>query len=448
MNCPVTNNSPKENFSIGILFAPIISFRLNGIYRNNEQIFSGEYSISKEGNNLILYSSSGSQIIPNNFTFIPEDYDSSDFDLLNVIIGINFHWQRTENQKFKGTLKIIDEEKHLTAVNLLPLEDYLLSVISSEMSATSSLELLKAHAVISRSWLIAQKLKNKTLTTDYQSCIQDKHRYIRWYDREDHANFDVCADDHCQRYQGCSKAYTPAVRQAIEATRGEVLTYEGKICDARFSKCCGGVSERFDNTWEPVNHPYLTKIIDSDTLTTVPNLSQEEEAKKWILSSPDVFCNTQDKEILSNVLNDYDQETRDFFRWQVSYTPTELSALVLSRIGIDFGLIQSIEPLQRGVSGRIIQLRINGTKKSMVIGKELVIRKAFSKSHLYSSAFIVETEKDTSGIPIRFTFKGAGWGHGVGLCQIGAAVMSAKGYGYQEILSHYFPGTKLETIEN
>lgn len=279
MNCPVTNNSPKENFSIGILFAPIISFRLNGIYRNNEQIFSGEYSISKEGNNLILYSSSGSQIIPNNFTFIPEDYDSSDFDLLNVIIGINFHWQRTENQKFKGTLKIIDEEKHLTAVNLLPLEDYLLSVISSEMSATSSLELLKAHAVISRSWLIAQKLKNKTLTTDYQSCIQDKHRYIRWYDREDHANFDVCADDHCQRYQGCSKAYTPAVRQAIEATRGEVLTYEGKICDARFSKCCGGVSERFDNTWEPVNHPYLTKIIDSDTLTTVPNLSQEEEAK-------------------------------------------------------------------------------------------------------------------------------------------------------------------------
>ena len=444
-----TCNSPQAiTLSIGILFAPAITFRLNGTYWNKDQKYSGEYTISKEGKNLILHSSSGTQIVPDHFTLTPENDETTNFDLLNVMIGINFHWQRTEDQKFKGTLKIMDEGKHLTAINILPLEDYLLSVISSEMSATSSLELLKAHAVISRSWLIAQKIKSEKLTDTYQSCIQDEQQYIRWYDREDHEHFDVCADDHCQRYQGISKAYTPFVQQAIETTRGEVLVYDGKICDARFSKCCGGVTEYFENTWEPVNHPYLTKVIDSDTQSSIPNLSQEENARKWILSTPDVFCNTRDKTILSNVLNDYDQETQDFFRWQVSYTPPELSALITSRIGIDFGDIQSIEPVERGVSGRITRLRIQGSKRDMIIGKELVIRKAFSQSHLYSSAFIVETEKDTSGAITRFTLKGAGWGHGVGLCQIGAAVMSAKGYDYKQILSHYFPNTKLQTIEN
>ena len=397
---------------------------------------------------MILHSSSGTQIVPDHFTLTPENDETANFDLLNVMIGINFHWQRTEDQKFKGTLKIMDEGKHLTAINILPLEDYLLSVISSEMSATSSLELLKAHAVISRSWLIAQKIKSEKLTDTYQSYIQDEQQYIRWYDREDHEHFDVCADDHCQRYQGISKAYMPFVRQAIEATRGEVLVYDGEICDARFSKCCGGVTEHFENTWEPVKHPYLTKVVDSDTQSSTPDLSQEENARKWILSIPDVFCNTRDKAVLSNVLNDYDQETQDFFRWQVSYTPPELSALITSRIGIDFGDIQSIEPVERGVSGRIIRLRIQGSKQDMIIGKELVIRKAFSQSHLYSSAFIVETAKDSSGAITRFTLKGAGWGHGVGLCQIGAAVMSAKGYDYKQILSHYFPGTQLQTIEN
>ncbi len=441
-------NLAETNISIGILFAPTITFRLNGTYFNNGQKYSGEYSISKEGNNLALHSSLGTQVVPDNFTLTPENEETANFDLLNVIIGINFHWERTEDQKFKGALKIMDEGKHLTAINILPLEDYLLSVISSEMSATSSLELLKAHAVISRSWLLAQKVKSEKLTDNYHSCIQDYQQYIRWYDREDHENFDVCADDHCQRYQGISKAYTPFVREAIEATRGEVLVYNGEICDARFSKCCGGVSEYFENTWEPVNHPYLTKVVDSETLSSVPDLSQEDNARQWILSSPEVFCNTWDKEILSNVLNAYDQETQDFFRWQVSYTPTELSALIKSRIGIDFGNIQSITPLERGASGRIIRLQINGTKRSMTIGKELVIRKAFSTSHLYSSAFIVETEKDSSGLVTRFTLKGAGWGHGVGLCQIGAAVMSAKGYDYKQILSHYFPNTKLQTIEN
>lgn len=447
---PSTYTSPKAiTLSVGILFAPSITFRLNGNYWNNNQKYSGEYTISKEGEDLILHSSSQTQIVPDHFTLIPENEETADFDLLNVMIGINFHWQRTEDQKFKGTLKIIDEGKHLTAINILPLEDYLLSVISSEMSATSSLELLKAHAVISRSWLIAQKIKSEKLTDTYQSCIQDEQQYIRWYDREDHEHFDVCADDHCQRYQGISKAYTPFVRQAIDATRGEVLVYHGEICDARFSKCCGGVTEYFENTWEPVAHPYLTKVVDSATRSSVPDLSQEENAREWILSTPDdVFCNTRDKAVLSNVLNDYDQETQDFFRWQVSYTPSELSALIKSRIGIDFGDILSIDPVERGASGRIIRLRIQGSKRSMTIGKELVIRKAFSTSHLYSSAFIVETEKNTSGAITRFTLRGAGWGHGVGLCQIGAAVMSAQGYGYQEILAHYFPGTQLQKIEN
>ena len=436
------------NLSIGILFAPGIKFRLNGIYRNGTRTYTGECFVTRSSGELRLHTSAGEENISSGFTLTPDDYEQADFDLLDVVIGIHFHWERTENQKFKGALQILDEQQYLTAVNILPLEDYLLSVISSEMSATSSLELLKAHAVISRSWLIAQKTKKDRMTTEYQSCIQDEDQYIRWFDREDHKHFDVCADDHCQRYQGISKAYTPAVRQAIEATRGEVLVYYGEVCDARFSKCCGGVSERFDNTWEPVDHPYLTKVIDSASLATVPDLTREEQARAWILSSPDVFCNTRDKQVLSNVLNDYDQETQDFFRWETSYTTEELSALVKTKLGIDFGTITSIEPVQRGVSGRIIRLRLSGSKKNMIIGKELIIRKAFSPSHLYSSAFIVETEKDSSGTPTRFTFKGAGWGHGVGLCQIGAAVMSARGYSYKEILAHYFPGSEIETIEN
>lgn len=434
-------------FSIGILFAPEIKFRLNGTYRNGEQTYTGEYSVTRDKDKLILHAPSGTEIIPSGFTFTPEDHERADFDLLDVVIGINFHWERTENQKFKGALQILDEQQHLTAVNILSIEEYLLSVISSEMSATSSLELLKAHAVISRSWLIAQKVKKESLSPGYNSCTRDDEQYIRWFDREDHEHFDVCADDHCQRYQGISKAYTPAVREAIEATRGEVLYYGDEICDARFSKCCGGVSERFDNTWEPVDHPYLTKVIDSATLSTVPNLSGEKEVREWILSSPDVFCNTRDKAILSNVLNDYDQETQDFFRWEVSYSAEELPALVKSKLDIDFGTLHSIEPLERGASGRIIRLRVSGSKRSMIIGKELIIRKAFSPSHLYSSAFIIETEKDSTGNPSRFTFKGAGWGHGVGLCQIGAAVMSAKGYTYREILAHYFPGSELRNLE-
>lgn len=421
----------------GILFSPLIRFRLNGSYMHRERAYSGDYSIRQEDGKYLLTGPDGCEEVNLPLVFQPEDDQNQNFDLTDVVIGIHFHWERKENQKFKGTLKIIDEGDYLTAINCLPLEDYLLSVISSEMKATSSAELLKAHAVISRSWLLAQQDKAREVKGDYHSCIRTDQEYIRWYDREDHARFDVCADDHCQRYQGISKACTPAVREAMEATRGEVLVYHDKICDARFSKCCGGVSERFENTWEPVSHPYLEAITDADQPLVSGDLTREEAVREWIRTSPEAFCNTTDPVILSEVLNDYDQETRHFFRWREEYTATELSALVRQKLEIDFGTITDLIPVERGVSGRLIRLKIVGTRKTMIIGKELLIRKAFSASHLYSSAFIVVKENE------RFIFHGAGWGHGVGLCQIGAAVMGAKGYSYREILQHYFRGSEI-----
>lgn len=430
------------SIEVGILFSPLIHFRLNGNYTcpGHSQICEGEFHLEKRAGKYWLQHSGQAEEVGLPLIFHPQDPDNNDIELTDVVIGIHFHWERKENQRFKGSLKIIDEGEHLTAINILSLEDYLLSVISSEMSATSSLELLKAHAIISRSWLLAQKNKSEEVQGNYQSCLQTEDQYIRWYDREDHAHFDVCADDHCQRYQGITKAYTPVVREAIEATRGEVLLYKDNICDARFSKCCGGISERFENTWEPVEHPYLDKIMDCSGTPEQPDLTQEEEARKWILSSPEMFCNTQDKQVLSEVLNDYDQETRHFFRWQQTYTVEELSGLVQRKLQLNLGTITDIIPLERGVSGRLIRIRICGNRKEMIIGKELLIRKAFSESHLYSSAFVVEKGQDT------FTFHGAGWGHGVGLCQIGAAVMGARGYSYQEILHHYFSGCSISKI--
>lgn len=425
---------------VGILFSPILHFRLNGNYSYAEKKYNGEYTIIKKDGKYYLQNSGPLQEISLPITFQPEDFTTADFDLMDVVIGIHFHWERKENQKFKGSLKIIDEQEHLTAVNILPLEEYLLSVISSEMKATSSLELLKAHAVISRSWLLAQKEKAARLNPDYRSFHITEEEYIRWYDREDHAHFDVCADDHCQRYQGISKAYTPTVRKALEATRGEVLVYDQQICDARFSKCCGGVSERFENTWEPVIHPYLDTVIDSVSSVIPGNLKDEQQARKWILSSPDLFCNTSDPAILSEVLNDYDRETQHFFRWKIVYTEQALSKLVKEKLGIDFGTITDIIPIERGVSGRLIRVRIIGSLRTMTIGKELVIRKAFSPTHLYSSAFVIDKEEDN------FIFHGAGWGHGVGLCQIGAAVMGAKGYSYRQILQHYFKGSEIHKL--
>ena len=347
------------------------------------------------------------------------------FIVKDVPIGIDFHWERKEDQEFKGDFEIIEESGKKRLINIVSIEDYLSSVISSEMSANGFLELLKAHTVISRSWLLAQKEKATQLRQskeNYSSITESKDEYIRWYDREDHEFFDVCADDHCQRYQGITRASSRIVKEAVEATSGEVLLYNGKICDTRFSKCCGGITEKFENCWEPVIHPYLESIEDP-------------------------FCNTNDKKILQRVLNNYDQETEDFYRWKVSFSQEEISELIRQKSTWDFGSIIDLIPVERGVSGRIIKLKIVGSKLSKIVGKELFIRKLLSKSHLYSSAFEVEKEYKTGkDIPASFTLKGSGWGHGVGLCQIGAAVMAKEGYSYQEILAHYFPNSTLKRI--
>lgn len=387
-------------------------------------------------------------------SFTPQQDTSSFFELQDVTIGINFHWERKEVQRFKGELKIIVEDDRLTAINIIPIEDYLTSVISSEMSATASLELLKAHAVISRSWLLNKlKVANGKLkvimhpdnTANFELSTLPS-QLIKWYDHEAHKNFDVCADDHCQRYQGITRTSTPQAIEAVFATRGEVLMYEGEICDACFSKCCGGAFEEFQNCWENVKHPYLIGQRDSKTETRLPDLTKEAEADKWIRTSPAAFCNTHNKQVLSQVLNNYDQETTDFYRWRVCYSQQELSELIHKRSGIEFGKIIDLIPVERGTSGRLVRLKIVGTLRTLIIGKELEIRRTLSSSHLYSSAFVVDKEykEDEKEIPSRFILTGSGWGHGVGLCQIGAAVMGEQGYKYKEILSHYYPGSAIE----
>jgi SpoIID/LytB domain protein len=358
----------------------------------------------------------------------------------------------------------------LRAINIVGVEEYLTSVISSEMSATSSLELLKAHAVISRSWLMAQIAKKdaKRGSNDINGWSdamdsQQNNEIIRWYDREDHKLFDVCADDHCQRYQGITRRTTATALEAVQATRGEVLTADGEICDARFSKCCGGAFEEFQYCWEPKEHSYLKRGLDRESqqdasdndaskatspdVTPLPDLTNEAEAEKWIRTSPEAFCNTNDKQVLSQVLNGYDRETADFYRWRVNYTQRELAELIRQRSGIDYGEIVDLKPVARGVSGRLWKLQIVGTKRTMTIGKELEIRRTLSHSHLYSSAFVVDSEETSpEGIPARFVITGAGWGHGVGLCQIGAAMMSERGYSYDEILHHYYSATNITKL--
>ncbi|MBQ9218960.1 MAG: SpoIID/LytB domain-containing protein [Muribaculaceae bacterium] len=385
--------------------------------------------------------------------FEPMD-DNCSFTLHGVTIGVSFHWRRKEDQTFKGTLKFIVENGKLTAINIVPVEDYLTSVISSEMSAKASLELLKAHAVISRSWLLAQiqhkpaeSSKADSVMSDLQPSLGggDNDENIRWWDRDDHVNYDVCADDHCQRYQGITRASTPAVEQAIAQTWGEVLMHGGQLCDARFSKSCGGVLEEFENCWQDHHHDYLVARRDGDNEQDFPDLTREDNAAEWILSSPTAFCNTHDPEILSQVLNDYDQETTDFYRWRIEYTQEQLSDLIARRTGVDYGRIRDLQPVARGTSGRLYKMRIVGEKRSQIIGKELAIRYALSETALYSSAFVVERHDiSADGYPAKFVLRGAGWGHGVGLCQIGAAVMGAKGYDYKQILLHYFVGAQIE----
>lgn len=437
----------EPNVEVGILFAKEISFRLHKKYhvKSSGRVLNGIYSVIKEKDKIYLKRDSGAiepMALPVVFECDPDV--GGYFELENVTIGINFHWERKENQKFMGDLKIIQERNHLTAINIIPLEQYLKSVISSEMNATASMSLLKAHAVISRSWLISQ-MSNSFNPDKKKNFPKNENEYIRWYDREDHRNFDVCADDHCQRYQGITRASTPEVVQAVQETRGEVVSYNGQVCDARYSKCCGGIAESFENVWENTPLPYLTKVIDNDKQPgTDTNLDTEQKHEDWILNSPRAFCNTKDEKILSQVLNDYDLETTDFYRWKTTLTQEKMQKLLKRKLNIEVGDIKELVPVERGFSGRLVRLLIKGTQKEITIGKELVIRKAFSDSHLYSSAFVAEPANIKDGIPGKFIFKGAGWGHGVGFCQIGGAVMGARGYSYKEILAHYFRNTSLQ----
>ena len=433
--------------SVGILTEKEIRFDLYGEFtlKGADKKFSGKFKAKLSGDKISLYQEKKEIFSSDEILFIPNDLETESFLLRDVVFGKGFHWQSKENQRFRGRLKFIKEKDQITAVNLLPLEEYLTSVISSEMSANSSIELLKAHSIVSRGWLLAQQeKKNKKAVNE----IIGEDEIIRWYDREDHTNYDFCADDHCQRYQGVTKIINDNAVNAIASTRGLVLKYKDMICDTRYSKCCGGITEVFENVWENVSHPYLGSILDykfrfDDDRT---DIQKENFAEHWINSTPQAFCNTTDERILSSVLVNFDHSTNDFFRWNVEYTQDEIAELIKTKSGIDFGNIIDLIPIERGPSTRIIKLQIVGTKRTITIGKELEIRKYLSKTHLYSSAFVVEKGKIIKRIPQKFILHGAGWGHGVGFCQIGAAVMGELGYGFDEILMHYFNGAQIQKI--
>ena len=435
----------KPYINVGIVTGKEISFTLNGKYLTQEgEVITGQLKASATGNGEISLDTKKIESIE----LTPEDNNCS-FTLHNVTIGISYHWERQEEQTFTGKLKLITDGENVIAINILPVEDYLVSVISSEMSATSSLEFLKSHAVISRSWLLAQ-IENRDRKNGHKSLQQnfttDENCIIRWYDREDHKLFDVCADDHCQRYQGITKASNPSVAKAVKETEGMVLMYGDEICDARFSKCCGGVSETFDTCWEDKDYPYLQPVIDDSENKDIPDLSIEENAEKWIRTTPAAFCNTHDEKVLKQILNNYDQETTDFYRWKVKYSQKEISELIHRKTGIEFGDIKDLIPMQRGKSGRISRLKIVGTLRTVTIGKELEIRRALSESHLFSSAFVIDKTEVAGSVPSEFTITGAGWGHGVGLCQIGAAMMGEKGYSYDKILLHYYRNAEIKKV--
>lgn len=435
--------SAERQISVGILSATEVRFDFDTDFRcvqTGEVVAAGSYTAVCADGKVVWRGAPFAELRFEPIAPQKADELAGHFCLRSVLVGIGFHWERREDQFFKGALRLIVDDDKLVAINVLRVEDYLYSVISSEMSATSSLELLKAHAVISRSWLMKPIIDaEQGRKPQQQPQNQTDSEWIKWYERDAHALFDVCADDHCQRYQGVARAQTPLVKQAVEATRGEVLVSGGEICDARFSKSCGGVSERFETCWADEPHAYLQPVRDAAD-AALPDLTVETNAERWIRSAPEAFCNTHDAQILSQVLNNYDQETTDFYRWTVRYTTAELSELVCRKSGIDFGDILALEPVERGASGRLVRLRIVGTKRTLVVGKELEIRKWLSESHLYSSAFVVDV------LPDGFLLTGAGWGHGVGLCQIGAAVMGAKGYKYNEILAHYFVHSQIKKL--
>lgn len=440
------NKGKQPDVTVGIVSAQKIHFSLNKPYLAKGEKVLGEQVVEFSEGGVLWNGNQYSQL-----TFHPQSADAS-FSLSDVTIGVNFHWERKETQTFLGTLRFVVESDKIVAINELPVEKYLESVISSEMSATSSLELLKAHAVISRSWLLAQMKKRREVAesgNNFFSFTKKEDMLIRWYDREDHTLFDVCADDHCQRYQGITKETSPHVAEAIRQTKGQILMDGEEICDARFSKCCGGITEEFQYCWEDTPKTYLTAVRDIALGVdhTQPNLTNEEEAEEWIRFNPPAFCNTQDKKILSEVLNDYDQETVNFYRWKETLSQEKLQQLIADKLKMDLGAILDMKAVERGKSGRISKLQIIGTEKIFTIGKELEIRRTLSDSHLLSSAFVVDKyDKDEQGVPQRFELIGAGWGHGVGLCQIGAAVMGEQGYHYDAILLHYYQGAEIKKL--
>ena len=441
--------SREPSISVGIMeHVPEVRGMFHGRFEVPTTVrLDGVFSVRLLDGRLVLLDDEGVEVMKGNDIRCRPLSDAT-FTLNGVTIGINFHWERKEDQTFEGTVRFMTApDGTMTVINEIGVEDYLKSVISSEMSAEAPFELLRAHAITSRSWLVAMLQKQmQTLNAGAPAvrARETESEIVRWYDREDHSLFHVCADDHCQRYQGISKIITENAKKAIDDTRGVFLVFNDEVCDARFYKACGGLTEDFQNAWEETPIGYLSSVSDWDR--SYPAVVTEEDARNWILSSPEAFCNTNDVAILKQILPAFDQETTDFFRWRVVYTQKELENIIRTRSGMDFGTILDLVPLHRGHSGRITRLKIVGTKKTLVVGKELEIRRWLSKSHLYSSAFVVDMERDAHGVPGRFTLRGAGWGHGVGLCQIGAAVMAARGRKAESIVLHYFPGATVQKL--
>ena len=443
----------EPTVSVGILTEEKIVFELYGDFKTSglKQTFSGRFNAEVKENRIICKKGEEKIEISDEISFKPLDEDTDSFLIKDVTIGVKFHWERKEKQRFQGLLKLKKVADKIVVINILPLEKYLVSVISSEISSKSSIQLLKSHAIVSRSWILAQLEKtnpNEKQNENDETFFESETEMIKWYDRKEHLLFDVCADDHCQRYHGVTKIFSNTALNAIDETRGIVLTFDDTICDTRYSKSCGGVTESFKNVWEPKEYSYLSSVVDYKYYPENYNLnfSNENIARKWIKGNPSGYCNTSDQKILSQVLLDFDQETKDFYRWEVEYSQKELSDIIKSKSNIDFGEIIDLIPIERGDSSRLIKLKIVGTKKTLTIGKELEIRRILSNSHLYSSAIIIDKSVIQNNIPQKFIISGAGWGHGVGLCQIGAAVMASIGYQFDEILLHYFKDAKLKKI--
>ncbi|MCH7826855.1 MAG: SpoIID/LytB domain-containing protein [Bacteroidetes bacterium] len=437
---------------VGILSDECIEFGLYGDYKVDgfNETFNGVIYAELKDNIIICSIGKKTIEISDEIQFDPSNQKVDYFLFNDIKVGEKYHWENKEKERFRGSLYLKKHEGKIIVINLVNIEDYLRGVISSEMSDKSTLQALKAHSVISRSWLLSQMYSKNQKENKNEHVVENENatEHITWTKRQEHQLYDVCASDHCQRYHGITRLSTGMALRAVNETEGIVLTYQNEICDTRYSKCCGGITESFENVWEPEKIDYLTSMNDYkfEPENYSLDFSNEESSKKWIINTPPAFCNTMDKNILSNILIDYDQKTQDCYRWEVKYNQKTLAKIIKEKTTIDFGDIIDLIPVERGASSRLITLKIIGSKKTLIIGKELEIRRILSSTHLYSSAIVIEKQKIKDGIPQKFIIKGAGWGHGVGLCQIGAAVMSAEGYKFDEILSHYFSRTTFKKI--